>query len=144
MKKSVLATACIAGGLVIMSSMSCKEEVPPYVYVYFMTEGYLYNTVEYSPGDYVCIEAHTPIVFDFPTTVELYVFTSEGDEEVLHASWVEDPGEPDYYVHQAQIKMVAPEDPVQYSDFIEAHLGASIIVEYQRNDDIAVDTAYIR
>ena len=144
MRKPVLISACIAGVLAFMSSLSCKKDIQPYVYVYFMSEGYLYNTVEYDPGDYVCIEAHTPIVFDFPATVELYVFTSEGDEEVLYATWAEDPGEPEYYVHRASIKMVAPEDPVKYSNFIEAHAGARIMVEFQRNDDIAVDTAYVR
>jgi hypothetical protein len=108
-----------------------------------MSEGYLYHTAEYFPGDYVCVESHTPIVFDFPATVELVITTSEGDEEVLQASWVEDPDEPDYYVHRAQIKMVAPEDPVRFSNFIETHIGASMRVEYYTGDDVAVDTAYV-
>jgi len=133
----------ITFGLMFVGMFSCTEEVQPYIYVYFMSEGYGYNTVEYNPGDYICVEAHTPIVFEFPATVELIVTTNEGDEEILCASWVEDPDEPDYYVHRASIKMVAPENPVRFSNFIETHIGASIMVEYHAHDDLATDTAYV-
>jgi|GEM_PF-3178990 len=129
--------------ILVTHVITCAEQKAWYVHVYFMSDGYAYNTTEYNPGDYINIEAHTPIVFDFPSTVELVVTTNEGDRELLHAVWTEDPEELEYYVHRASIKMVAPEDPVMYSGFIETHVGAAIMVEYRTADDIAVDTAYV-
>lgn len=123
--------------------LSCAGEERWYVSVHFMGEGYGYNEVHYQPGDYLYIEARTPIVFDFPSTVELIVTTDEGDREVLTATWSEDPSKPDYYVHRASIKMVAPVNPVVGSGFIEAHLGTAMIAEYSTSDDTAVDTAYV-
>lgn len=123
--------------------MSCTEQERWYVSVHFMSEGYAYNEVHYHPGDYIYIETHTPIAFVFPETVGLAVTTDEGDREMLAATWVEVPSELDYYVHRARIKMIAPEEPVKQSGFIETHIGALIVVEYRTSDDTAVDTAYV-
>ncbi|MBN2620959.1 hypothetical protein JXB22_07700 [candidate division WOR-3 bacterium] len=136
----------MCGGMLLgyaVGVVSCAEQERWYVSVHFMSEGYGYNTVHYSPGDYVSVETHTPIVFDFPETIDLLVTTDEGDREILTATWVEDPSEPDYYVHRACIKMIAPEDPVIESGFIETHVNALIIAEYSTSDDTAVDTAYV-
>jgi hypothetical protein len=140
--------ACCRAALIfilcaVTGIMSCAEQERWYVSVHFMSEGYGYNTVHYNPGDYIYIETHTPIVFVFPETIELLVTTNEGDRETLTATWVEDPSEPDYYVHRACIKMVAPEAPVLNSGFIETHVNALIVAEYRTSDGTAVDTAYV-
>jgi hypothetical protein len=141
--KKAVALVCALFIITAISVPTCREQERWYISVHFMSEDFSYNEVHYKAGDYISIETHTPIVFDFPETVKILVMTNEGDHEVLTATWEEDPTKPDYYVHRARIKMVAPVDPVTNSGFIETHIGALIIAEYNSSDDTAVDTAYV-